>query len=97
VGGKRFEENVFIYLWLIYNCCQQLRLHSVEKWGDQLIMNGKECGRKRSLPNLRHHLLICLKRLMKTLKNLSQGSQSEHQDLKPGPAEYEEGVLPTQL
>jgi hypothetical protein len=60
-------------------------------------MNWKGCGKKRSWPNLRYYPSICLEGLRKTTKNLSQDTRSPVRDLNPGPPEYEEGVLTTQL
>jgi hypothetical protein len=57
-------------------------------------MNLKGCGRKRSWPNLRSYLGICLERLRKT-KDLNIDRRSPFRDLNPGPSEYESGVLTT--
>jgi hypothetical protein len=54
-------------------------------------MNWKGCGRKRSWPNLRYYLGICLG-LRKTTKNLSQNSQALGKDFNSGSSEYEAGV-----
>jgi hypothetical protein len=58
------------------------------------MMNWKRCGRKRSWPNLRYYLCICLERLSKTSKNLSQDSLSPGQGLNPRLSEYEVGDTP---
>jgi hypothetical protein len=58
-------------------------------------MNWKECGRKRSWPNLRHYHCICLEELRKVSKDLSQDSRFPVQDFNPGLPEYETGVLTT--
>jgi hypothetical protein len=42
---------------------------------------------------LEHYPSICLEGLRKIIRNLSQDSCSPGQDLKPGPPEYEAGVL----
>jgi hypothetical protein len=52
------------------------------------------CGRKRSWPNLRYYLGICLERLRKTTKNLSQDSLSPGRGLNPRLSEYEVGDTP---
>jgi hypothetical protein len=52
-------------------------------------------GRKRSWPNLKYCPGICLERLRKTTKNLSQDSRSPGRGFHPGPPEYEVGVLTT--
>jgi hypothetical protein len=66
------------------------------RWKDDAwIMNWKGYGRKWSCTNLRHYPGICLERLRKTTKILSQDSRSLGQDLNPGPPEYEPGVLIT--
>jgi hypothetical protein len=44
---------------------------------------------------LRYYPDIFLDRLRKTTANISQDSRSLNRDLKPGPPEYEEGVLTT--
>jgi hypothetical protein len=54
-------------------------------------------GRKRSWPNLRFYPRICLEGLRKATKNLSQDNWSPGEDLKPGPPEYEAGMLTTRL
>jgi hypothetical protein len=61
--------------------------------GWQWVMNWKECGRKRSWPNLRYYPNICLEDLRKSTKNLSQDSRYPGWDLNPGPPEYDAGVL----
>jgi hypothetical protein len=58
-------------------------------------MNWKGCGRKRSWPNLRYYLTICLDGLRKTTKYLSQDGQSPGLVLNPGALEYETGMLTT--
>jgi hypothetical protein len=50
-------------------------------------------GRKRSWPNLRYYLGICLEGLIKTTKNLSEDSWSPGRDLNPETPEYEAGAL----
>jgi hypothetical protein len=50
-------------------------------------------GRKRSCPNLTYYPGICLKRMRKITKNLSQNSRSPGRDLNLGPPEYEAGVV----
>jgi hypothetical protein len=57
-------------------------------------MNWKGCRRKKSWPNLRYYLDICLERLWKSMKNLRHDRWSSGQDLNPGPPEYK-GVLTT--
>jgi len=47
------------------------------------------------LPNLRYYPDIHQERLKKTIKNLSQDSQSTGLDLNPEPPKYEAGVLTT--
>jgi hypothetical protein len=59
------------------------------------IINSKGCGRKRSPPNFGYYPGICREGLRKTMKNLSQDTRSPSRDLKPGPPEYEAGVLTT--
>jgi hypothetical protein len=58
-------------------------------------MNWKWYGRKRSWPNSRYYPGICLERLKKTMKTLSQDSRSPGRDLNPEPPEYEARVLTT--
>jgi hypothetical protein len=53
--------------------------------------------KKRLWPNLMHCPIICLERLRKTTKNVSQDNQAPVRDLYPGPPEYEEGKLATRL
>jgi hypothetical protein len=48
-----------------------------------------------SLPNLRHYPGIYLKRLRKIMEKLSQDRRSPDRDFKPGPPEYEAGMLTT--
>jgi hypothetical protein len=55
-------------------------------------MNWEGHGRKRSWPNLRYYLGVCLVGLKITAQSLSQDSRSSGRDLKPGLLEYE-GVL----
>jgi hypothetical protein len=57
------------------------------------MMNWKGYGRKRSWPDWRYYPGICLERLRKTTKNLSQDIPSMGRDLNAGPPEYEVGVL----
>jgi hypothetical protein len=47
------------------------------------------------LPSSRHHPSMFLERLRKATKSLSHDGQSPGRDLKPGPLEYEAGVLTT--
>jgi hypothetical protein len=49
----------------------------------------EKCGRKRSLPVLRHYLNVCLARVMKPTNNVSQDMQSPGRDSNTGPPEYE--------
>jgi hypothetical protein len=58
-------------------------------------MNCKGCGRKGSCPNLMCYPGICLDRLSKTTKILSQDSRSPGRDFNPGPPEYKVGALTT--
>jgi hypothetical protein len=58
-------------------------------------MNWKGCGRKQSWPNLWYYPDICLDRLRKTVKTLSQDSWSPDRPLNLGPPECEAGVLTT--
>jgi hypothetical protein len=46
-------------------------------------------------PTLKHHPGIRLEGLRKTTKNLNQDSRSSGRELKPGPPEYDAGVLTT--
>jgi hypothetical protein len=55
-------------------------------------MNWKGFGRKQTWPNGRY----CLEGLRKIMKNLSQDSQSPHQDLNLGPPKYKAGIIITQ-
>jgi hypothetical protein len=45
-------------------------------------------GRKQSWPNLRYYPGICVEKLRKTIKNLSQDSWSLSRDLNSGLPEY---------
>jgi hypothetical protein len=74
---------------LFNDAFQWLRLYCVEWKGDRWMMNWKGSGRKRSWPNLRHYLSICLEGLKKTTKTLNQGY------LNPVPPEYEARMLTT--
>jgi hypothetical protein len=58
-------------------------------------MNGVECGRRLSLPNLRQYSGIFVEGLRKTTKNFSHDSRSPGRDLNPGPLEYKAEVLTT--
>jgi hypothetical protein len=53
------------------------------------MKNWKECGRKRSWPNLRYCPLMWLEGLGKTTKDLSHDNMSSDRDLKPGFPECE--------
>jgi hypothetical protein len=57
------------------------------------VMDWKGCGKKRSWSDFRYYPGIYLDGLRKTTKDLSQDSRSPGRDFKPGPAEYEVGVL----
>jgi hypothetical protein len=57
------------------------------------MMNWEGCGSKRSLPNLRHYPSIRLEGLRKITKDMSQDGRSQDRYLKPGPPEYEVGML----
>jgi hypothetical protein len=59
-------------------------------------MRWKGCGRYQSWPNLRYYPGICMEGLRKPMKNISQASWSQSEDVKSGPPKYEAGVLPTQ-
>jgi hypothetical protein len=56
-------------------------------------MNWKGYGRKQSWPNLRYYPSICLEGPRKTTKKPQSGQLVS----RPGPPEYEAGVLTTQL
>jgi len=58
-------------------------------------MNCKGFGKKRSLANLRYYSGICRGGTEESHEKLSQDSQSPGGGLKPGPVEYEAGVLTT--
>jgi hypothetical protein len=51
---------------------------------DRWVVNWKGCGRKQPWPSLRHCPDICVKRLRKTTKNLSQNSWSPGRGLNMG-------------
>jgi hypothetical protein len=55
------------------------------------MMSCKGCGRKRSWPNLRKYPDICLEKLEKITKGLSQDSRSPGRDLDHEPPKYEAG------
>jgi hypothetical protein len=59
------------------------------------MMNWNEYGRKRSWPNLRYYLGICLEGLRKVSKNLSYDIRSAGRHLNLGLPKYEAGVLTT--
>jgi hypothetical protein len=88
----------FFFICRLFNdACQQLRLYSVEWNDDRWMMNWKGCGMKWPWSNLKYYPGICLEGLRKTAKNLSLDSLSLGRDMRPGPPEYDAGVLHTQL
>jgi hypothetical protein len=58
-------------------------------------MNGKECRRKRSWPNLRLLSRNWLEGLRKSWENLSLNNLPPSWDLNLGPSKYEKGMPPT--
>jgi hypothetical protein len=52
--------DLFIRLRFIQQQCQQLRLRSIEYYGDRCIMNWEGSGRRWSWPDLRYYPSICL-------------------------------------
>jgi hypothetical protein len=61
------------------------------------MMNWKGSEKKGSWPILRFFLVICLKVLRKSTKNLSQDSRPPGQDLNSGLPKYETRMLTVQL
>jgi hypothetical protein len=59
------------------------------------MTNCKLCARKRSWSNLKCYHRIHLEELRTMTVSLSKDSQSPGRDIKPGPPEYEAGVLTT--
>jgi hypothetical protein len=57
--------------------------------GQLVLMNGKECGRKRSWLNLKSYRKICVKASV----NLNEFKRSPGKDLNPRPTKYKSGVL----
>jgi hypothetical protein len=60
-------------------------------------MKCKDCGWKRSWPDLKYFAGICLENLKKITKALSEDSRSLDRDLNPGPNEYEKRVPAVRL
>jgi hypothetical protein len=92
------ECNLLIYLFIVYltRLLQLLRLYSVQWKNATWMMTWKGCRRKWSRPNLRYYPSTCLKEWRKTLRNLSQDSQSPGWDLNLEPPEYKARELVTQ-
>jgi hypothetical protein len=71
--------NLLIYLQFILLCCQWLRMYDVElgSIGCWWIINWKESGWKCSWHNLSHYSDICLERLKRSTKSVSQNSRCD--------------------
>jgi hypothetical protein len=93
----KYEVKLFINSFIAYlkKLSQWLRIHSTELNDNRWMMNCKTCRRKRSWLNLSNYPGICMERLRKASKYLSQDSRSPGQDLNPGTSKYEAGVLIT--
>jgi hypothetical protein len=59
------------------------------------MMNWNGCGRKRCGLILRYYPGICVERLTKATKTLSQDSRPPGRDLNPGPPDYKAEVITT--
>jgi hypothetical protein len=68
-------------------------LYSVQWKGDRWMMHWKWCGRKRSWPNSRHYIGVCLEGQENHGK--SRDNRSSCRDFNPRPPEYETKVLTT--
>jgi hypothetical protein len=67
----------------------------IQSWmKDMWNMNWKGCWGRRSWPNLQYYPGICLARLRKTTKILSQDSRFSGRDLNLESPEYKGGVWP---
>jgi hypothetical protein len=92
------QQNIprILYLFTVFLMTvsvTQTKQHKMVGW----IITGKGCWRKQPWPDLKYHPGICLQGLRKTIKNQSQDSQYQAQDLNTKPPKYKAEVIPTQL
>lgn len=86
---------VLLIFSLINDVYPVIQINGVERKVDGRIMNCEKCGRKRQWLIFLYYADICLERLRKTTKCLSQNSLYLGRRLTPGFLEYEAGVLTT--